>query len=80
MTVSLTPEKKKNFTMFLEEIIKGDPLECAKWIYRVSLVNGAPLKENENMIYFNDLHDMFQRVHKTALDSLQGIEVLREML
>lgn len=26
MTVSLTPEKKKNFTMFLEEVIKGDPL------------------------------------------------------
>lgn len=23
---------------------------------------------------------MFQRVHKTALDSLQGIEVLKEML
>lgn len=30
--------------MFLQEIIKGDPLECAKWIYTVSLVNGVPLK------------------------------------
>ncbi len=44
MAVSLTPEKKKNFSNFLEEIIKGDPLECAKWIYRVSMQNGLPLK------------------------------------
>lgn len=32
------------------------------------------------MGYFNDLHEMFQRVHQTALDSLQGIVVLKEML
>jgi predicted unusual protein kinase regulating ubiquinone biosynthesis (AarF/ABC1/UbiB family) len=44
MAVRLTKEKKKNFQNFLAEIIKGDPIECAKWIYRVSQYNGAPLK------------------------------------
>ena len=37
MAVCLSKEKKTKFLNFLEEIIKGDPLECAKWIYRVSM-------------------------------------------
>ena len=67
MAVSLTEEKKKSLLSFLEEVIKGDPLECAKWIYRISLKNGLPLQEQENQLYFNDLFEMFKRVHKTAL-------------
>lgn len=37
MAISLTKEKKSNLMHFLEEVIKGDPLECAKWIYKVSM-------------------------------------------
>ena len=37
MAISLTTEKKSNLINFLEEVIKGDPLECAKWIYKVSM-------------------------------------------
>ena len=80
MAVSLTEEKKKSLLSFLEEVIKGDPLECAKWIYRVSLYDGLPLKEFQNKIYFDDLLTMFKRVHLTALESLQGLDVLKEML
>ena len=43
MAIRLTEAKKKNFQNFLAEIIKGDPVECAKWIYRVSQLNGMPL-------------------------------------
>ena len=46
MTVSLTQEKKTSLLSFLEEVIKGDAIECAKWIYRISLKNGTNLKEN----------------------------------
>jgi predicted unusual protein kinase regulating ubiquinone biosynthesis (AarF/ABC1/UbiB family) len=80
MAVSLTEEKKKNLSGFLEEIIKGDPFECANWIYKVSLLNGQPLKENENAMYLNDLVTMFKKVHLTALESLQAMEVMKEML
>ena len=80
MAVSLTEEKKKNLQHFLEEVIKGDPLECAKWIYRISMIDGKPLVENENKKYFDDLLVMFKKVHLTALESLQGLTVLREML
>ena len=88
MAISLSKEKKTNFLSFLEEIIKGDPLECAKWIYKVSMREDRYLRENsdqdqnpyEMQSYFNDLNTMFEGVHKTALESLQGLEVLSEML
>lgn len=68
MAISLTEVKKKDLQNFFEVIIKGEPLECAKWIYHVSMKkNGLPLTENENPKYFDDLQVMFKRVHQTAL-------------
>jgi predicted unusual protein kinase regulating ubiquinone biosynthesis (AarF/ABC1/UbiB family) len=45
MAIKLTKEKKDSFQSFLSEIIQGNSLECAKWIFKISKYDGKLLIE-----------------------------------
>jgi hypothetical protein len=70
MTIQLSKQKKQYFTSFLKEMIKGDPLGSAQWLYKISIKNGEYLKENEAQAYMEDLVSMFKKIHLKTLESL----------
>ena len=45
MVIHLTRQKKESFQKFLEEMIKGDPIKCAKWVYDFSSSRQGELLE-----------------------------------
>lgn len=68
MVIQLTKEKKRSFQQFLEEVLRGDPKQCALWIHRISKFRGQDLGSNDKPEYLQDLEDMFREVHKTKLE------------
>jgi len=57
MVINLNEGKKKAFSDFLKEVVKGNSKECAQMIYNISLDGEKSLKEykNVNKQYLSDL-------------------------
>jgi predicted unusual protein kinase regulating ubiquinone biosynthesis (AarF/ABC1/UbiB family) len=82
MVIKLNESKKKAFRAFLHEVLKGDPQECARMIYNLSLKGGKQLQDISTFYegYLKDLEAMFSIVSKTDIADLEGIDVLHGML